>query len=626
MADEAGVMSAGGLKRPPRPPPPNQPSPVRAGTVPLERETAIPLIRRQGSVPRSQREAIQPVPVKRRPKSVVGLGAEELIGMGTKGRGMEDDDTCPVLCETVYPGMEPSPVHPTEPCARAENGTKTGFWTENGPEAELCSIVVPPLSAAMDPPIGLRHNPSEGSHDQQPPSSEVSHDQQPLSSETSHDQQSPSSEVSHDQQPLSSETSHDQQPPSSEVSHDQQPLSSETSHDQQPPSSAVSHDQPPLAQETPSTMPQVIRRPPRPPNRPPPPRPPCEPVLHLESTTVGSSGESASQIEPTIPAVPEPALITAEPPSSDHTHSPDHTHSSARTSKPPRPSSIPTRYQHGTKDDTAGRDGATPQDQSSGGGVRKGSRSGNHTHSHSSSPRQENRILRNVRKTFKSLRTRMTSRRLSDPGGESEPGHTHHHHRGTSLHHVRHKTGEDSQRTEVLYPDPLPNGVIEPLVVQCVSYLNREHVLEEEGLFRVPGDVAAIRKLRGQFVMGDAVDLNTILDPHTVAGLMKAHFREQKSSIIPRGEPLAAIVKAVEQKNATAMSQVLYGIGINQTATLRMVAELMKAVVDHSHKNRMTTGTLGTSMGPSLFPYLPPSTASHVLTFMVDHVTEIFNT
>ena len=345
-------------------------------------------------MPRSQREAIQPVPVKRRPKSVVGLGAEELIGMGTKGRGMEDDDTCPVLCETVYPGMEPSPVHPTEPCARAENGTKTGFWTENGPEAELCSVVVPPLSAAMDPPIGLRHNPSEESHDQQPPSSEVLHDQQPLSSEMS--------------------------------------------HDQQPPSSEVSHDQPPLVQETPSTMPQVIRRPPRPPNRPPPPRPPGEPVLHLESTTVGSSGESASQIEPTIPAVPEPALITAKPPpSSDHTHSPDHTHSSARTSKPPRPSSIPTRYQRGTKDDTAGRDGATPQDQSSGGGIRKGSGSGNHT----SSPSQENRILRNVRKTFKSLRTRMTSRRLSDPGGESEPGHTHHHHRGTSLHHVRHKTG-----------------------------------------------------------------------------------------------------------------------------------------------------------------------------------------
>ena len=53
---------------------------------------------------------------------------------------------------------------------------------------------------------------------------------------------------------------------------------------------------------------------------------------------------------------------------------------------------------------------------------------------------------------------------------------------------------------------------------------------------------------------GDAVDLNTILDPHTVAGLMKAHFREQKSSIIPRGEPLAAIVKAVEQKNVRDQS------------------------------------------------------------------------
>ena len=54
----------------------------------------------------------------------------------------------------------------------------------------------------------------------------------------------------------------------------------------------------------------------------------------------------------------------------------------------------------------------------------------------------------------------------------------------------------------VLSPDPLPNGVIDPLVIQCVSYLNREHILDEEGLFRVPGDVATIRRLRGQFVMG----------------------------------------------------------------------------------------------------------------------------
>lgn len=52
------------------------------------------------------------------------------------------------------------------------------------------------------------------------------------------------------------------------------------------------------------------------------------------------------------------------------------------------------------------------------------------------------------------------------------------------------------------FPDPLPQGIIHPIVVQCVAYLNRESVLVEEGLFRVPGDLAAIRRLREDFVGG----------------------------------------------------------------------------------------------------------------------------
>ena len=50
--------------------------------------------------------------------------------------------------------------------------------------------------------------------------------------------------------------------------------------------------------------------------------------------------------------------------------------------------------------------------------------------------------------------------------------------------------------------DPLPQGIIEPLVVKCVAYLNRDDVLVEQGLFRIPGDLAAIRKLRTSFLNG----------------------------------------------------------------------------------------------------------------------------
>ena len=48
---------------------------------------------------------------------------------------------------------------------------------------------------------------------------------------------------------------------------------------------------------------------------------------------------------------------------------------------------------------------------------------------------------------------------------------------------------------------------------------------------------------------GTEVDLCTILDPHTVTGLMKVHFREQRVSLIPRGQPLADIVQAVKARD-----------------------------------------------------------------------------
>ena len=48
----------------------------------------------------------------------------------------------------------------------------------------------------------------------------------------------------------------------------------------------------------------------------------------------------------------------------------------------------------------------------------------------------------------------------------------------------------------------LPGGVIPPIVVQCVAYLNRPMCLNEEGLFRIPGDMSQIRRLRDGFIAG----------------------------------------------------------------------------------------------------------------------------
>ena len=62
--------------------------------------------------------------------------------------------------------------------------------------------------------------------------------------------------------------------------------------------------------------------------------------------------------------------------------------------------------------------------------------------------------------------------------------------------------------------DPLPQGIIPPLVVQCVGYINRDSVLREPGLFRIPGDVATIRRIRSDFVRGVSCVCESAIESH----------------------------------------------------------------------------------------------------------------
>ena len=93
-------------------------------------------------------------------------------------------------------------------------------------------------------------------------------------------------------------------------------------------------------------------------------------------------------------------------------------------------------------------------------------------------------------------------------------------------------------------------------------------------------------------------------------------------------------------------------IDVAHVATLRLVAEVLSRVsagtwllvestfsvlrhahthththtqvVAHSDVNRMTAGTLATSCGPSIFPYLPPSNSNQLLKFLIDNCAAVF--
>jgi hypothetical protein len=134
------------------------------------------------------------------------------------------------------------------------------------------------------------------------------------------------------------------------------------------------------------------------------------------------------------------------------------------------------------------------------------------------------------------------------------------------------------QEDDEMYPDPLPQGIVDPLVILCVAYLNRDCVLREAGLFRIPGEVSSVKKIRSDYIRGEPVDLMQVLDPHTIAGLLKYHFREWRVSIIPRGKPLQEVTAAVKDRDEERVRQVLQGLPRDSLATLRLVTELLSKV------------------------------------------------
>ncbi|XP_051523097.1 rho GTPase-activating protein 22-like isoform X2 [Myxocyprinus asiaticus] len=70
------------------------------------------------------------------------------------------------------------------------------------------------------------------------------------------------------------------------------------------------------------------------------------------------------------------------------------------------------------------------------------------------------------------------------------------------------------------------------LVEQCVDFI-REQGLDEEGLFRMPGQANLVKDLQEAFDCGDKPQFDSNTDVHTVASLLKLYLRELPEPVIP---------------------------------------------------------------------------------------------
>ncbi|KAM7391494.1 hypothetical protein PAMP_022179 [Pampus punctatissimus] len=84
----------------------------------------------------------------------------------------------------------------------------------------------------------------------------------------------------------------------------------------------------------------------------------------------------------------------------------------------------------------------------------------------------------------------------------------------------------------VTYEQRFGPHMVPILVQKCVEYI-KEHGLNEEGIFRLPGQDNAVKHFRDAFDAGERPSFPSDTDVHTVASLLKLYLRELPEPVVP---------------------------------------------------------------------------------------------
>ncbi|XP_035813940.2 protein FAM13A isoform X2 [Amphiprion ocellaris] len=154
-------------------------------------------------------------------------------------------------------------------------------------------------------------------------------------------------------------------------------------------------------------------------------------------------------------------------------------------------------------------------------------------------------------------------------------------------------------------------GLVEdgvPLVVQTMVEHLRKHALQQEGLFRVNGNVRAVETLKQQLESGEDVDLLSQSDTSTVASLLKQYLRELPEGLVSSTVQQALIQHYRECGDDGSWSDLKNLLQQLPDIHLSLLCYLCHflTLVENNHKdNRMTALNLATVFGPSVFHVAP---------------------
>ncbi|XP_034726859.1 rho GTPase-activating protein 25 isoform X1 [Etheostoma cragini] len=157
----------------------------------------------------------------------------------------------------------------------------------------------------------------------------------------------------------------------------------------------------------------------------------------------------------------------------------------------------------------------------------------------------------------------------------------------------------------VTYEQRFGPHMVPILVQKCVEFI-REHGLNEEGIFRLPGQDNAVKQFRDAFDAGERPSFPRDTDVHTVASLLKLYLRELPEPVVPwtqyqdfldctNNVPDASSTEGWEKidKQIALLPKTNYNL-------LSYVCRFLFEVQLHSKVNKMNVENLATVMGINL--------------------------
>ncbi|XP_037320734.2 rho GTPase-activating protein 22 isoform X2 [Pungitius pungitius] len=182
-----------------------------------------------------------------------------------------------------------------------------------------------------------------------------------------------------------------------------------------------------------------------------------------------------------------------------------------------------------------------------------------------------------------------------------------------------------------------PQRLVPVLVEQCVCFI-REHGLQEEGLFRAPGQTNHVRELQDAFDRGEKPVFDSTTDVHTVASLLKLYIRELPEPIIPFSKYTQflscaqLLTKDKEMGNVELGKQVKSLPQVNNNL-LTYICKFLDEVQSHSSENKMSVQNLATVFGPNILrprvedpvTMMEGSTqVQHLMTVLISEHTKLY--